>query len=136
MPPCMSIHPSVHLCSPTYHYVLHMSWGPGEHLYTPYVMESFGGHVYIGASVRHFCVSISICPSVHNGHTSCPPIMVGCLFTGLDVYGCMLCFMFLNCSFLLVFSLCLKLLLPCYYSCDLCAPVGHLSSQLLPWPPP
>ena len=81
--------------------------GTWEHPYTPYVLESWGASVHLsGISVS---VSISICPLSSKQSCQLLPIIVGCFLTGLDVYGCLLCFVLLLLS--LWFSLCLKLLL-------------------------
>ena len=126
--------------SPVYHYLSHMSWGLGG-ICTPHMSWHLSGG--IGTSVHLSDISVSQyihCSSVHNSHTSCSPSfwVVSILdWMPMDLCSASCCWLVL---FFVVFSLFLKLLLLqlwlLYLPWLLCAPVCHVSSQLLHWPPP
>ena len=110
------------------------TWG---HLYTPYVLESFGGHQYICQAF--LCLSVH--PFASQFITVIPVAPHHC---GLFLYwtaclwmSAMLCAFV---PFFVVFSLCLKLLQPQLWilllQWLLCALVHHLPSKWLPWLPP
>ena len=98
------------ICTPPYVCMLPIHLDAPTHLYAPrpplYICVfymypkchgDFGGHLYtslscgdISTSFRHFCVCQYIhCLSVHKSYQLLP-ITVGCFFTRLDVFGCLL----------------------------------------------
>ena len=95
----------------------------------------------ISTSVRQFSVCQYIhFPLVYNSYTSFSPSLLVASFLDWmpkNVCYASCCWLVL---FFIVFSLCLKLLLPQLWLllllCLLCPPVYHLSSQLCPWSPP
>ena len=98
--PPTSAHPLYIHISPIHQYVPYLPWGLG------------GICTLVHLSDISVSVSTSICPSVHNSHTSCSPsLWVASL---LDIMPMDVCYV--SCCwpipFFLVFSLCLKLLLP------------------------
>ena len=122
----------IHLYVPPIPYVPHISWGLGGSMH-PYVMGSFGG-LSVHLSGISVSVSTSICLSVHNSHTSySPSLWVASYWTGCPWMSAMLHAIV---PFFVVFSLCLKLLLPQLQLLPLqlllCAPVHHLSPHWLP----
>ena len=96
IPPCMAICPSVHHMSP-YTPVCSTCHGDFGGICTPHMSWEFSGHLYIGTSIRHFCVCQYICLplSSYKSHQLLP-ISVGHFSTGLDAYRCMLSFMLLT----------------------------------------
>ena len=92
MPPYISMAPyPLYICMfPLYH-MFPCVKGLGGHLYTPYVLGSFWGHQYICQAF--LCLSVHPFASQFISHTSCSTSLW--IFTGLDAYGCLLCFILL-----------------------------------------
>ena len=96
--------------------------------------DFFGG---TSTSVRHFCVSTSICLSVHNSHNSCSPsLWVASLldWMPIDVWYASCCCSFL-CSVSIMSQASTTMAVTTTVVTVVCSD-NHLFSQWLPWPPP
>ena len=141
---CLPIHPYsppylLYICVPPKPYVPQYVMGTWGHLYTPYVLGSFGergvsGHLsgilclMVHPFASHFITVIPVAPH----HCRLLLYWTGSLWMSAMLHAVV--------PFFVVFSLCLKFLLrwlwlPLLWWL-LCALIYHLSSQWLPWPPP